>query len=84
MPAEARTLYARRFHNAQKLAMKAVKRAIKPEAVARVVLEALQARRPRTRYAVGPDAAMAVIGSFLPDRFIDWCMVRVRRSMGGE
>ena len=61
--------------------MKAVDSAIKPEAVARVVLEALQARRPRTRYAVGPDAAMAVIGSFLPDHFIDWCMAQVRRRI---
>ena len=84
MPVQARDYYSKRFHISEKIAMKAVKRAIKPEVVARVVLEALRARRPRTRYAVGPDAAMAVIGSFLPDRFIDWCLVRVRRSMGGE
>lgn len=84
MPAQAREFYSEEFRAGRMIAKKAVRHAIMPDAVARVVLEALQARRPRTRYAVGPDAAMAVVGSFLPDRLIDWCLVRARRSMGSE
>ena len=84
MPAQAREFYAEEFLAGRRIAKKAVRHAIMPDAVARVVQEALQARWPRTRYAVGPDAAMAVISSFLPDRLIDWCLVRARRSMGGE
>lgn len=40
-------------------------------------LRALEAGKPRTRYMVGADARMAVIGSFLPDRFTDWVISKV-------
>ncbi|MFF7633253.1 SDR family NAD(P)-dependent oxidoreductase [Kitasatospora sp. NPDC008050] len=44
----------------------------RPEAVARAVAHALTARRPRTRYRVGPDArAAAVAARLLPDRVLD-------------
>ncbi|MET7669454.1 SDR family NAD(P)-dependent oxidoreductase [Micromonospora luteifusca] len=43
-----------------------------PETVARAVLAALTARKPRTRYAVGAQAASVVAASrLLPDRLLD-------------
>ncbi|MEQ3552844.1 SDR family oxidoreductase [Pseudonocardia nematodicida] len=43
-----------------------------PDDVARAVLRALSARRPRTRYPVGPDARSAVrLSRLLPDRLLD-------------
>ena len=45
-------------------------RAPGPEIVARAILRALTARRPRLRYAVGPDARLVSFASrWLPERF---------------
>jgi hypothetical protein len=44
----------------------------RPEAVARAVSHAMTARRPRTRYHVGPDSwGAAVAARLLPDRALD-------------
>lgn len=44
----------------------------RPDAVARAVGHAMTARRPRTRYRVGPDSwAAAVAARLLPDRALD-------------
>jgi len=48
------------------------KHAVTPEAVAAVIQKALEAGRPKIRYAVGAGARMAVLGSRLPRRFTDW------------
>jgi short-subunit dehydrogenase len=43
-----------------------------PERVARVIESAIRARRPRTRYRVGPAAAMMLtVRKVLPDRMLD-------------
>jgi NAD(P)-dependent dehydrogenase (short-subunit alcohol dehydrogenase family) len=50
-----------------------------PEAVARVVLDAIEARRPRTRYAVTSMAKLLIpLRRILPDRFFDFAF---RRSL---
>ena len=42
-----------------------------PEVVAAVVLRALTAKRPRVRYAVGPDSILVPLGRrLLPDRAV--------------
>ncbi|MEU5977872.1 hypothetical protein [Streptomyces sp. NPDC047315] len=42
------------------------------DAAARVVAKAVTARRPRTRYTAGRDAALIVhLGRLLPDRTLD-------------
>jgi NAD(P)-dependent dehydrogenase (short-subunit alcohol dehydrogenase family) len=49
-----------------------------PEVVARVVLRALTARRPRTRYLVGATARpLAAMAALLPDRALDELRLRI-------
>lgn len=49
---------------------------VDPDVVARVVVDALAARRPRTRYLVGTDAKVRVkLARLLPDRLLDAVMV---------
>jgi NAD(P)-dependent dehydrogenase (short-subunit alcohol dehydrogenase family) len=72
MPPEARELYGDAVPKVAEMARKLGKRAIPPERVARVVQRALTARRPRTRYLVGPDArAQVLLDRVLPDRAVD-------------
>jgi len=53
---------------------------IPPDGVARAVLHALTANRARTRYRVGFDArVVALLTSFLPDRWMDRFLLAVRR-----
>ena len=53
-----------------------------PEAVARVVLRALAARRPRTHYLVGIDAqGMQLAKSLVPQRLLDRTFARVMRVL---
>ena len=53
-------------------------RGVPPERVAEAVAHALTARRPRTRYRVGPDARiMWWLGKLLPDRVIDALLTRL-------
>jgi len=54
------------------------KAAVPPERVARAIHHALSAKRPRTRYLVGPDARIqALLARFLPDRVLDALLVRM-------
>jgi NAD(P)-dependent dehydrogenase (short-subunit alcohol dehydrogenase family) len=74
---EARARYgdaiARLRQNIERLAGNATP----PERVARSILDALTARRPRTRYAVGADArTVALIARWLPDRARDAIFAR--------
>ena len=49
-----------------------------PDLVARVVLQALTARRPKARYLVGRDAKVrALLARWLPDRARDWLVARL-------
>jgi NAD(P)-dependent dehydrogenase (short-subunit alcohol dehydrogenase family) len=52
-----------------------------PDAVAKVIGDALTARRPRTRYLVGRDAKLrARIAAMLPDRAFDSLVARALRA----
>lgn len=56
----------------------------RPAAVARAVRHAMSARRPRTRYRVGPDAwTAAVAARLLPDRALDAVIRRQFPASGG-
>lgn len=57
----------------------------RPEDVAKAITHALTARRPRTRYRVGPDAwGAAVAARLLPDSALDALVRRQFRSVGGD
>jgi NAD(P)-dependent dehydrogenase (short-subunit alcohol dehydrogenase family) len=79
-PAAAEKFYAGIFSSGIKIMESGRRRAISSEAVARVVRKALEAETPRTRYVVGADARMAVVGSFLPDRFTDWVISKIFKN----
>lgn len=53
---------------------------VPPEQVARRVFHALTARRPRTRYLVGKAVRLQLIAAaILPDRALDWIVLKVLR-----
>lgn len=69
---ELRTLYKPVVAAVRKVVGEASKRAISPDAVARVVVNALTAPTPKTRYRVGLDAKLrALMVRLLPDRISD-------------
>jgi hypothetical protein len=48
-----------------------------PEAVARMVANALTAEKPKTRYIVGGDARIQIMmARLLPDRARDWMVLK--------
>jgi len=69
---ELRTLYKSVVTAVRKVVGEASKRAIPPDAVVKVVEEALTAPAPKTRYLVGTDAKfLAFLVRLLPDRISD-------------
>jgi NAD(P)-dependent dehydrogenase (short-subunit alcohol dehydrogenase family) len=79
-PPEALELYAADIARFREVSTKAGEAAMPVEKVVRVVVHALTARRPRTRYPVAADTRMAIaIFRFLPDRVRDWL---IRRQLG--
>lgn len=69
---ELRMLYKPVVAAVRKVVGEASKRAISPDAVARVVVDALTAPTPKTRYRVGLDAKIrALMVRLLPDRISD-------------
>lgn len=77
LPDSARELYEDAMHSIERVMDSGRRQAITPEDVAEVVLKAVEAKKPKSRYRVGAGAQMAAIGSFLPDRFTDWIFSRV-------
>ncbi len=72
MPPQVTELYGARIEGAQKLARHAAKNGLPPAEVAKVILKALTAKRPRTRYTVGTDARLgSALIARLPDRVRD-------------
>jgi NAD(P)-dependent dehydrogenase (short-subunit alcohol dehydrogenase family) len=79
-PPEALELYAADIARFREVTGRAGEAAMPVEKVVRVVVHALTARRPRTRYPVAADTRMAIaIFRFLPDRVCDWL---IRRQLG--
>ncbi len=72
LPPETERLYGPLITAVRKLVGDQIRRAQPPETVARAILHALTAARPRTRYVVGLDARLQrVIARWLPDRARD-------------
>jgi NAD(P)-dependent dehydrogenase (short-subunit alcohol dehydrogenase family) len=57
-------------------AKKEVSHGSSPEVVAKVVLQAISSKRPKTRYRVGKNALMEKLLSRFPDRVRDWAILR--------
>jgi NAD(P)-dependent dehydrogenase (short-subunit alcohol dehydrogenase family) len=73
-------LYGDRIALFRQLALQRGAGGAPPEKVARVVLEALTAERPRTRYLVGRDARLRASFEHLPDRLRDRVYERVLKQ----
>jgi len=72
--------YGERAARCREVIEQSLARAPGPELVARVILRSLTARRPRLRYAVGPDARLVSFARrWLPERF---GLLLVRRHFG--
>ena len=77
LSAEGQELYGESLAHTERLLGETAQRGSPPEKVAKVVVHALTASRPRTRYLVGADArAMAALGKLLPDRLRDRLVAR--------
>jgi NAD(P)-dependent dehydrogenase (short-subunit alcohol dehydrogenase family) len=73
-------LYGKTIESFRVAVRRTADRGIPPEKVARSILHALTARRPRTRYVVGADArGQALARRVLPDRAFDALVARVMR-----
>ena len=71
-PAEMRRLYGAALAVAAKVIERENERGVPPDRVARAVLHAITASRPKTRYPVGPEARVLLpLRRFLPDRVMD-------------
>ena len=73
--AEGRRLYETTVQRVKEAVEDAASRAIPVDAVVEVVLHALTAARPKTRYLVGKDAKIrAFMVKWFPDRVQDWIL----------
>lgn len=71
-PAETEAMYGQAIQRMREASVVFEKRGAAPDKVARVVAEALIARRPQTRYLVGMDArAQAMLKTVATDRMLD-------------
>jgi NAD(P)-dependent dehydrogenase (short-subunit alcohol dehydrogenase family) len=81
MPAQAREYYGSAFDALIAVTEREERTGIDPEVVARAVLEALRARVPRARYAVGsPSAWQRRMAALLPERIRDRMILRTVRG----
>ncbi len=79
LPAQAHVLYGKQLQQRIARAERNLAVGIPPAQVAAVILNALTARHPRTRYPVGRDAHLVVhLIARLPDRWRDWLIAQQR------
>jgi NAD(P)-dependent dehydrogenase (short-subunit alcohol dehydrogenase family) len=72
-----RSAYGARVARCEEVIRRSLDQAPDPSVVARTILRALSARRPRTRYPVGPDSRLVPLGRrLLPD----WIAERLVRA----
>lgn len=77
MPPHGRELYDPAVDAVRQAAEKSAQGAIPPSAVAKAVVHALTAEKPKTRYVVGTDARIqAVVARLVPDGMKDWLVAR--------
>ena len=80
LPAEALRLYEPHLRSAAEATRRDAAQAAPTEVVVKAVVHALTARRPRTRYSVGPHSGWQIrMGRALPDR---WRDALIARHMG--
>jgi len=73
-------LYGKTIERFRAAVKRTAERGISPERVAKSILHALTAGRPRTRYLVGADArGQAIARRLLPDRAFDALVARIMR-----
>lgn len=71
VPPEVFSLYGEALEKIKAASQVSGQRGLPPERVAEAVVHALTARRPKTRYLVGPDARLRYLLNALPDRLKD-------------
>jgi NAD(P)-dependent dehydrogenase (short-subunit alcohol dehydrogenase family) len=82
IPEEGLARYGPRLKVLEWMVQRAPRVAEPPEAVADVVVHALEAAEPRTRYVVGKDARIRLaLSRWLPDRMMDALVLRVMRKV---
>jgi NAD(P)-dependent dehydrogenase (short-subunit alcohol dehydrogenase family) len=80
--ASGHTAYGPQAEQKRALFLAAAGSASDPDVVARKIVKAVQATRPKTRYVVGAHAKPLVfMSTFLPDRFNDWLMCAITKSL---
>lgn len=79
------TVYRPQAEEKHALFVAAAEAASDPDVVAREIVKAIQATRPKTHYVVGAGAEPFVfIATFLPDRFNDWFMGTVAKYLAQQ
>ncbi len=80
--ASGHTVYAPQAEEKRALFLAGAGSASDPDVVAREIVKAIQATRPKTRYVVCAYAKPLVfMSTFLPDRFNDWFMGAITKSL---
>jgi short-subunit dehydrogenase len=80
--ASGHTVYASQAEEKRAMFLAAAGSASDPDVVAREIVKAIQATRPKTRYVVGASAKpMVFMSTVLPDRFNDWLMGAIAKSL---
>jgi NAD(P)-dependent dehydrogenase (short-subunit alcohol dehydrogenase family) len=80
--ASGHTAYGPQAEEKRALFLAAASSASDPDVVAREIVKAVQALRPKTRYAVGVNAKLLVfMATFLPDRFNDWLYSVITKTL---
>jgi NAD(P)-dependent dehydrogenase (short-subunit alcohol dehydrogenase family) len=83
LPPEGERDYGERITRMRKAAEDSDRRGVPPEKVAKAVVHALTADKPKARYVVGPDARVqALLHTALPDRALDRVLGRLSGLRG--
>jgi NAD(P)-dependent dehydrogenase (short-subunit alcohol dehydrogenase family) len=73
---DIRDLYSRLISRIREEAVRSVKSALPPEAVAKAAVHALTSAKPKRRYVVGKDAKLWLALNLAPDAIKDWLIFR--------
>jgi NAD(P)-dependent dehydrogenase (short-subunit alcohol dehydrogenase family) len=80
--ASGHTVYGPQAEEKRALFLASAGSASDPDVVAREIIKATQAQRPKTRYVVGAHAKPLVfMSTFMPDRFNDWLMGTITKTL---
>jgi short-subunit dehydrogenase len=80
--ASGHTVYVTQSEEKRALVLAAAGSGSDPDVVAREIVKAIQAARPKTRYVVGAYAKpMVFMLTVLPDRFNAWFMAAISKSL---